>query len=269
MSPPTNAASKVVKAVTRKALNTPRAVSIAEAKMDSVEPNRKPSEETMMPWKGWFQSYMKENFPIQFEKVRNFFLFMPDDITDLQQQASPNTKIPISKDDPTMTHMYRYPSPGSQKAPRMPNFEEGFQPDPYDSGYFKRDTRRRNKFSELGDTEVEKAKLQFMNPDDPAVQEEKQKVLEGPTESSVGNKGVFATGPSDFDPTGLRATMSVTWGALEKSLDSHMPNHMPTPVWVGKEKEILDWHEKKDLPVPVGGYYQALKVPTNRRIARW
>ena len=37
----------------------------------------------------------------------------------------------------------------------------------------------------------------------------------------------------------------------------------------GKEEEIIKWHEDRDLPVPVGGYYEALKVPVERRVARW
>ena len=39
-------------------------------------------------------------------------------------------------------------------------------------------------------------------------------------------QGRFATGPSDFDPSGLRATMSVTWDETEKSLDTYMPDHV-------------------------------------------
>lgn len=93
-------------------------------------------------------------------------------------------------------------------------------------------------------------------------------IEEGP-ESSPGNKGRFATGPSDFDPSGLRATMSVTWDKLEESLDEHMPDHLPTPEWFGREEEIIRWHEERDLPVPVGGYYQALKVPYEKRVAMW
>ena len=107
-----------------------------------------------------------------------------------------------------------------------------------------------------------------MDPNDPAVQEEKARLEAGP-ESSPGNQGRFATGPTDFDPTGLRATMSVTWPELNKSLDEHMPDHLPTPVWEGHEKEIIQWYEERDLPVPVGAYYQALKVPRELRVARW
>lgn len=63
--------------------------------------------------------------------------------------------------------------------------------------------------------------------------------------------------------------MSVTWDAVEKSLDEHMPDHLPTPVWVGHEEEIIQWHKERDLPVPVGGYYKELKMPYNQRVATW
>lgn len=242
-----------------------RAVSAAEA--PGIQPPRESSTSTMMPWNKWFQRWLKANTSEKtFQKFREWTAFMPDDIYDLQQSPKPTQKVPVSKTDPTITHMYRYPAPGSQSPPHVPEFEQG--QDPYDSGYFKRDTKRRYLNSELGNPEIEKAKLALMDPNDPAVQEEKTKLEAGP-ESSKGNKGVFATGPTDFDPTGLRATMSVTWEKLEESLDAHMPDHLPTPVWAGKEEEIIQWYEERDLPVPVGAYYSALKVPRELRVATW
>lgn len=250
----------------KKVLRPPRAVTEEEA--PTILPARESNKTSMMPWKGWFQSFLKEKVltPAQFQKFRETFFFMPDDIYDLQQAPILTKKIQVSKDDPTITRTWRYPSPGSQPPARRPLFEEG--DDPFDSAYFKKDTRRRHLFSEKGNAEVEKLKLQLMDSDDPAVQEELAKLEAGP-ESSPGNKGEFATGPTDFDPSGLRSTMSVTWGAMEKSLDANMPDHLPTPVWRKDEKEILAWYKERDLPVPVGGYYTAMKVPRERRVAIW
>lgn len=253
------------KALGKTVLRPPRAVSAAEA--PSIEPARESTHQTMMPWKGWFQRWVKETFgEKRYQQMRNTFLFMPDDIYDLQQSPMPTKKIQISKTDPNVTAMYRYPSPGSQGPVAVPQLEEG--EDPYDSGYFKRDTRRRYLSSELGDKELEMRKLEFMDPNDPKVQEEKERIATGP-ESSKGNKLIFATGPTDFDKTGLRATQSVTWSALEASLDQHMPDHLPTPTWAGKEQEIVQWYKDRDLPAPVGGYYEPLKVPRERRVASW
>lgn len=247
-----------------KPLRPPRAVLETEA--PTILPSRESNKTTMMPWKGWFQTYLKDNVLGEkyFQKFRDTFFFMPDDIYDLQQSPKLSQKIPISKTDPTITAMYRHPSPGSQTPVRQPEFDDN--EDPYDTGYFKRDTRRRFLSSELGNPAVEKAKLQLMNPSGPAVEEEMAKVEAGPL-SSPGNQGRFATGPTDFDPSGLRATMSVTWTELEKSLDSHMPDHLPAPTWEKNEKEILAWYKERDLPVPVGGF--TLKVPRERRVAYW
>jgi hypothetical protein len=247
-------------------LRPPRAVSAVEA--PSIQPARTSTTTSMMPWRGWFQTFLQEKIltKSQFKTFRNTFFFMPDAIYDLWQSPKPSEKIRISKTDPTMTHMYRFPAPGSQKPSVQPEFEAG--EDPYDTNYYKRDTRRRYEYSELRNPDNELMKLGLMDEDDPLVQEELAKVRAGP-KSSPGNKGRFATGPTDFDPSGLRSTMSANWPALQKSLDSHMPDHLPTPVWVGHEPEIIEWYESRDLPVPVGGYYMPLKTPVARRIARW
>lgn len=249
-----------------KVLRPPRSVTVEEA--PTILPARESNKTTMMPWKGWFQTFLKERVlsETQFKKFRETFFFMPDDIYDLQQSPKLAQKVPISKTDPTITHMYRTPSPGSQKPVRQPEFEDG--EDPYDSGYFKKDTKRRHLYSALKDPEIEKAKLLLMDQSDPAVVEELAKLEAGPL-TSPGNKGRFATGPTDFDPTGLRATMSVSWKELEKSLDSHMPDHLPTETWRGKEQEITAWHEERGLPEPVGQYYEGMKVETARRVAYW
>ncbi|EEC45102.1 predicted protein [Phaeodactylum tricornutum CCAP 1055/1] len=248
-------------------LRSPRAVTLAEAKADAIQPARESTKTTMTPWRGWFERVLQEVIGEErVKKIKDTMLFMPDDIYDLEQSPKPSQKIPISKTDPTITAMYRYPSPGSQESVRIPEFENG--KDPYDTGYFKRDTRRRYQFEELGDPDIEKAKLELMDPNDPQVQEDKKRVEAGPA-SSPGNKGVFATGPSDFDPTGLRATMSVTWSELNKSLDAHMPDHLPTPTWMKDKEAIIAWHKERDLPVPVGPVYEGLKVPVYLRVARW
>jgi hypothetical protein len=237
-------------------LKEARAVTKEEAPY--IQPATESTKVSLMPWRGWFDRLLQERLSAsQYKTYRNIFFFMPDDIYDLQQSPKLHQAIPISNTDPTITAMYRTPSPGSAPPAVMPEFtnDGSYDDDPFDVGYFKRDTKRRYLSSE-------------MDQNDPLVQEEMKKVMAGPI-SSPGNKGKFATGPSDFDPTGLRSTMSVTWAELEKSLDSHMPNHLPTPIWVGQEASILQWYKDRDLPIPVGAYYAPLKVPRERRIARW
>ncbi|KAL7575667.1 hypothetical protein ACA910_011488 [Epithemia clementina (nom. ined.)] len=220
-----------------------------------------------MPWRGWFQRWLKETIgETRFRKFRETFFFSPDDVYEEMGQIQQSVKVPISATDPTITRQYRYPSPGSEGPVKLPEWEEG--EDPFDSGYYKKDTRRRYLTTEQGNPHVERMKLMFMDQDDPAVQEELARLERGP-ESSKGNGGVFATGPSDFDPTGLRATMSATWKAMNESLDNHMPDHLPTPVWVGHEEEYAKHYIDRGIPPPFGGFYEPLVTPTEERVATW
>uniref|UniRef100_A0A7S3P9X4 Uncharacterized protein n=1 Tax=Amphora coffeiformis TaxID=265554 RepID=A0A7S3P9X4_9STRA len=261
MSVAKNALKKTAEKI---ALRPPRAVSATEA--PTIRPHRESTKSTMMPWNQWFQRFIQDSFGEErYQKFRKF-MFFDADVPYETGPIYPAVKVPISKDDPTKFAMYRTPSPGSQPPVKLPTFDK--DEDPYDSGYFKRDTRRRYLSSELGDPDLEKRKLAFLDQNDPAVKEELEKLEAGP-ESSPGNKGVFATGPSSFDPTGLRATMSVTWASMNKSLDAHMPNHLPTPVWMERAEEVKKSYESKGIPVPVGEYYSALKVPRERRVASW
>ena len=114
---------------------------------------------------------------------------------------------------------------------------------------------------------LEQLKLDMLPQDDPRVQAAREVLEEGP-KSSPGNKGMFATGKSDFDPKGLRATMSASHEALNESLDANMPDHLPYPDWWKEQEEVVDWHKERGLPIPIGktGYGT---VPREGRIARW
>jgi hypothetical protein len=249
-----------------KVLRPPRAVTVEETPI--ILPARESNTTSMMPWKGWFLRFLEESVftPEQYKKFRYFWFFDPEDLYDLQQAPKMTQKVQISKDDPTITHMYRWPSPGSQAPPHIPTLED--DEDPYDSGYYKRDTRRR--FKNVEDQNIARERILLLggNPDDPEMQAELSRIEAGPL-SSPGNQGRFATGPTDFDPSGLRSTMSATWSEYEKSLDKNMPDHLPTPVWYGKEAEISAWYKERDLPVPVGGVYEDLFVERERRVAIW
>jgi hypothetical protein len=164
--------------------------------------------------------------------------------------------------------MYRTPAPGSQGDVKIPRLE--LDEDPYDSGYFKRDTRRRYLYSELKNPEIERLKIELLADTlSPEQVQEALAALEAGPASSPGNKGVFATGPTKFDPTGLRATMSVTWKATQASLDAHMPDHLPYPTWHNDQEALVEWYQSRNLPVPIGSYYKPMSVATARRVAFW
>lgn len=165
-------------------LAAPRAVTKEEAPF--IAPARESTKTTMMPWKGWFQRWIGDTFgQDKLKQFRQTVFFMEDDYYELNT-PNQSQKIPISRTDPTITAQYRYPSPGSQDAVRIPEYDD--TEDPYDSGYFKRDTRRRYDFSELLNPDTEKLKLECMDPNDPNVAEAKEELMNARPASSPGNK---------------------------------------------------------------------------------
>lgn len=254
------------KAAEKAAASTARAISAKEAK--NVTPSTTSTTETMMPWEGWFSSFLKDKIGEErYDKIRRVVEFAPDDKYGLHQIPRANFKVPTT-DDGKETASFRYPSPGSQDPVRVPDEDEGTRyADPYVTSHFTRDTARRYADPAFPEPELERIKLELLPQDDPRVIEAKERYAEGP-KSSPGNKGMFATGKSDFDPEGLRATMSANHEALQKSLDDNMPNHLPTPDWWHKQEEIVAWYEERDLPVPCGGTGWGT-VPREGRIARW
>jgi len=257
------AANVTARAVSRDDLGTPKAIPTATRAPD----------ESMMPWNGWFSSFLKDKLgDDKYDKLRRIVLYRPDDYTGFEQMPRPATKLSISEEDPKLTMQFRYPSPGSQPPVSQPSTDPSFGnagDDPYDVTYYKRDTGRRDTSDPTQQyRDLEKIKLSLLPQDDPRVIEAKEELEKGPG-SSPGNKGVFATGKSDYDTKGgLRATMSTSWEATEASLDSNMPDHLPTPVWMAKQDEIIKWYEDRDLPVAIGGTGFGT-VPTHARIARW
>lgn len=200
----------------------PHAVNKAEA--PHMIPGTESTKTTMMPWKGWVDRFMKDKLSeSQYNTIRDTFHFMPEEPqnTMMQQMLSPSTKMTITKDGQEAG--FREVSPGEQGFVDIPKHE--LDDDPYDSAYFKRDTRRRYIDPEFPHPDIEQIKLDMQDPNDPEVQEAKKKLAAGPP-SSPGNKGNFPTGPSDFDPSGLRAVMSVTNAEIQKELDKHMPDHV-------------------------------------------
>mmetsp|Transcript_10041 Transcript_10041/g.16040 ORF Transcript_10041/g.16040 Transcript_10041/m.16040 type:complete len:283 (-) Transcript_10041:32-880(-) len=255
------AASAVAPGMMRE-LKSPRAVSKQEAPM--VKPAKEASKVSMMPWKGWVDRLMKEKMdPKTYKGVKDFFYFWPEDPHNLQQAPYPDTRITISADGKE-TAAFREVAPGSQPAVDVPR--DDLDADPYDSKYFTRDTRRRYVDPEFPHSDVEMLKLQMQDQNDPEVIEAKKQLEAGPP-SSPGNGCRFATGPSDFDPTGLRAVMAVNNKELFKELDKHMPDHLPEPTWMKNEAELLQWYKDRDLPVPIGGNWKF--VGQKRRVAKW
>lgn len=241
-----------------------RAVTAADAA--HIIPNATSSTETSTPWEGWFTSFLAKSLGKEsYEKLRSYVVFMPQDIHNLEQQPFPSTKVPITEDG-KMTAQFRYPSPGSQPKVRQPEEDEGtMYEDPYNTSYYTRDTRRRYEDPAFPNPELEAAKLALLPEDDPRVKEMKENFELGP-KSSPGNKGIFATGHSDIN--GLRTAMGTNHEMLNESLDQNMPDHLPAPNWWDEQNEVVEWHQKRNLPVPLGRTEWGT-IPTRGRLARW
>lgn len=209
-----------------------RAVSREDlASKSTPTPAKEAPEETMMPWNGWFSSFLSDKLGEErFQSLRKLLLYRPDDYTGFEQMPRPHHKLGISEEDPNLTHKFRQPSPGSQPPVSLdrdsdPSFGNAAD-DPYNVSYYKRDTGRRYTSDPAAKhRDIESIKLALLPADDPRVQEAKEEFEKGPG-SSPGNKGIFATGKTTYDPSGLRATMSTSFEATEASLNENMPDHV-------------------------------------------
>lgn len=249
----------------RKELEYPRAVTKEEAPF--IKPPKATQEEAMLPWKGWMERLLRDKMnPNTFDTVKGFFYFWPEDPNNLNQFPYPNQKHVYSKDGKESVAM-REVAPGSQPVVDIPKDE--LDDDPYDSGYYKRDTRRRYVDPEFPHPDVEQIKLDMLDDNDPEVIAAKERLAAGPM-SSQGNGGVFANGKSETGLSGLRAVMSVTNDELSTELDKHMPDHLPMPTWAADDekcKEMVQWYKDRSLPVPIGGNFNGVSL--KRRIAKW
>ena len=228
--------------------------------------------ETMMPWNGWFSDALKKGLGDEkYEKLRRTVLFKPDDIHNFEgvPQSARLTMPGVER-----IKGPRYPAPGSRPIPTIPKDPEGT--DPYDINYYSRDTRR-NGNTRIHYTIVKSkdvAALLEQNPsakiegstDDELVMASALEPLKGI--GSPGNGGMFATGKSDFDPTGLRAAMQTSHAQMEARLAEHQPTQLPTYEWEGRQEELLaDW-KAKGLPVQPG-QGAAWAMPKGARVASW
>mmetsp|Transcript_9494 Transcript_9494/g.21057 ORF Transcript_9494/g.21057 Transcript_9494/m.21057 type:complete len:268 (-) Transcript_9494:273-1076(-) len=241
------------------------------------------SERTFMPWEGWINRFFREKLGEErYQKIKNVVAFRPDDIHNLEQMPRPSTKVPIGSDPDRPFASYRYPSPGSQNAVNVPKESPGH--DPYNITYYSRDTRRRERQNIVGVSNkagaeyVKKHGIQLVSSPTEAIGDGERPTSKFLNEvdtiaarvklGSPGNKGRFATGPSDFDPSGLRATMSTNHEATDASLDKHMPTQLPTSSWMKDEEKLLLMWKEKGLPPSLGAPHK-WKIPKEANTASW
>ncbi len=85
-----------------------------------------------------------------------------------------------------------------------------------------------------------------------------------------GGIGAKIPAVAEYDPTGLRATPTATWKALDEAVQKNaLPNHLPQPEWWDHYEEIAKERERKGLPVAFGRRYQEKYISSNYNQIRW
>ena len=89
-------AEKAVAKAATSAAAKPAAGAAAASKVDAPS---MPTDETTMPWEGWFSSFVKDKMGAEkFEEIRRKVVYMPDDPHSLEQAPKPETKIHLTDD---------------------------------------------------------------------------------------------------------------------------------------------------------------------------
>ena len=147
---------------------------------------------------------------------------------------------------------FRYPAPGSQPLPAIPvrENEDGV----YNTQHYSRDP------SNLPLTDTTTFNSSAKSP-----------VTLAPKVKHIGSPGTFKNpAVATYDPTGLRATMSATWGALEKAaITNAAPNHLPAPSWLKDVEEISAECDRKGIPQALGKRWKPSIIPVGLNDVKW
>lgn len=160
-------------------------------------------------------------------------------LSKLQFQGGSMSNL-VGKTGPTAAKPYRYPAPGSQGQPVIP---EGPKHRTFDTKYYPRDARHAPGMT----TDMEDA---FGHLD--------QSTLDGhfaPSELIDNNRGSAGNKNEDvlrYNPDGLRSAMSASWEAMEAELATHAPTQLPHYEWEEDAADIIEYTEARGLP-PVPG----------------
>jgi hypothetical protein len=73
------------------------------------------------------------------------------------------------------------------------------------------------------------------------------------TDGSPGNDNIDVL---NYDPSGLRTAMTTTHSALQTSLTSLQPNHLPEDAWAAEAETIVKAYTENGLPPVAGGNFE-------------
>mmetsp|Transcript_5614 Transcript_5614/g.7920 ORF Transcript_5614/g.7920 Transcript_5614/m.7920 type:complete len:208 (+) Transcript_5614:42-665(+) len=155
---------------------------------------------------------------------------------------------------------YRYPAPASQDVPNVPEVPKDKT---YNISNYSSDLRVLRRESPVILSKRAQALMEQVEgePKDPLLSSGEE-VSKG---SSPGNKNPAVL---KYDPTGLRSAMSASWEAMDKSLESYRPLHLPAAEWIEDYPQMLEHARKHNLPEPVGRKIR-FKYQRILRTAHW
>ena len=145
---------------------------------------------------------------------------------------------------------FRYPSPGSQPAPKIPIRSED---EIYNTNHYSRDPRNLPDETQIL---INSAKRPTM--------------IEPGKNAKVGSPGLnFAMmGDSEVDP--LRFTTKTTYAARDANVIAYAkPNHNVRNAWEGEQEAIWAECERKGIPYAIGKRYKYKTQPAGYNDVEW
>jgi len=188
-----------------------------------------------------------------YQRLKELVVFRPEDHTNLISalpRFQQNVAVPRIKG-------YRYPAPGSQDVADAAVPLRVHEDQVYDSKLYSRDPRN----LKLDNQTV-------LNATTPVTLEPEGQY----GDRNYGQEGKFKNpAVTKYDPSGLRATMNATWGAMDKSLAANAaPDHLVLPEWYHHQAEIDAECERKGIPALEGRPYHLMFAKTkNYNEVRW
>jgi hypothetical protein len=93
--------------------------------------------------------------------------------------------------------------------------------------------------------------------------------LMAPKVLPIGSPGNKNPAVMQYDPSGLRSSMSATWGAMDKAVAVQAaPDHLPMPQWWNQIAEIEADCERKGIPYTPGRRAKVV-ASANYNEVRW
>ena len=183
-----------------------------------------------------------------YDSIRAVLSYRPNDPLNLWQQVPQmhkQTNIDRIKG-------YRYPAPGSREGASVPIRES--EDDIYDTKQYTRDPRN-----------VPQEEQLFVNTSKKTV------LLEPSTIFKVGSPGSNIPAVKQYDPSGLRASMTASWKEMDLAIAKNAtPNHFPRPEWETPEgvAALIKEAEEKGIPITMGRRH-VMKASSNYNEERW